>query len=197
MATEIAEIYKTIVKLEYDDVNGLTRVYDQLHVFQEKYSSQIDGRICNILDKIMSRKSNLNTSNFDFLKMKDQNEKWEALTKIQLNFEVKRGFQPQDTDILWRFLKDEDLSTEEQRHALGVEKKSYQIWQSTDLAREKDKGIQEIDNLVAKCVCTLDRRLKIFCMSETGERLNYHGSTTAEPKQVRLLLYQMEQMLLQ
>ena len=197
MSVEIAHIYESINSLEYDDVEGCMKLYKRLNDFRLKYASYIDGRIGRIMDRIMTAKRTINIQTLNF---SDERMKWKTLSPMQLNFDTRR-FQPDESDILWRFLKNEDLSDEEKRHALGIERRYYDIWEATwvDLVREKNGHIEEIDNMVAKCICTLDRCLKIFCMSETGAitSQNHEHSLLGKRKHVQLLLYQMKQLLLE
>jgi hypothetical protein len=194
---EIVEIYQGIQNLPCDNINSIMQCYDRLNTFLRN-ANFIDGRLREIMDKIMTRKMAIR---IETLNPTIEKSKWDTLGPMQLpiNFRAK---QPQDFDILWRFLRDEDLTTEEERHALGIEKRYYNIWQDTwvDLVNEKvTQGITDIDNIVAKCICTLDRCLKIFCMSETGAITNDNHSLSGigKRKRVHLLLDQMKQLLLQ
>ena len=197
MSDEIAHIYESIKSLEYDDLAGCMKLYKRLNDFQLKYASFIDGRIRHIMDRIMTAKKTINIETLDYT---DEKIKWDRLNPMQLNVGT-RGFQPGECDILWRFLKDQDLNTEAERHALGIEMRYYDLWKEkwVGLVREKGEGIRDIDNMVAKCICTLDRCLKIFCQSETGAlvRHNAHKSMIGKRKRVQFLLYQMKQLLLQ
>jgi hypothetical protein len=195
---EIVDIYQGIKNLPCDNINSIMQCYDRLNTFQLRNANIIDGRLREIMDKIMTIKMAIH---IETLNPTIEKSKWDTLDPMQLPINF-RANQPQDFDILWRFLRDEDLTTEEERHALGIEQRYYYIWKDTwvDLVNEKvTRGITDIDNIVAKCICTLDRCLKIFCMSETGARTNYNQSHSGigKRKRVHLLLDQMKQLLLQ
>ncbi len=192
---EIADIYQGIKNLPCDNLDSIMQCYDRLYTF--KSNANFDGRLRVIMDNIMTRKMAIRT---ETLNPTIEKSKRDILGPMQLL--TTRANQPGEVDILWRFLRDENLNTEEERHALGIEMRYYNIWQNTwvDLVNEKKtRGITDIDNMVAKCICTLDRCLKIFCMSETGAITNHNHnlSENGNRKDVHLLLDQMKQLLLQ
>jgi hypothetical protein len=202
---EIERIYESIVNLEEDDVDGCMLAYDKLNDATEKIG--IDGRIKTILNRIMKAKKKMDMQTLNSLKSEDDKMKWInfrfILRPLQLNhdssYESHRASMPDESDILWRFLKDEDLSDTEKQHALGIEERYYNIWRAKrpELANEHS-GIKELDNLVAKCICTLDRRLKILCMPKNDDLTGSLTRLNPDKKEsVLSLLHRMKQLLLQ
>lgn len=203
---EIERIYEKIVDLKEDDVDGCMLAYDTLNDATEEID--IDKRIKVILNRIMKAKQNVDMKTLNSLKSEDDKMKWInfriILRPLQLNhdssYESHRASMPDESDILWRFLKDEDLSDTEKQHALGIEERYYNIWRAKcpRLANEQESGIKELDNLVAKCICTLDRRLKILCMPKNDDLTGSLTRLNPDKKEsVLSLLHRMKQLLLQ
>lgn len=203
---EIEMIYEKIVNLHEDDVDGCMLAYDNLYDATKEIN--VDDRIQVILNRIMKAKQNLDMKTLNSLKSEDDKVKWInfriILRPLQLNhdssYESHRASMPDESDILWRFLKDEDLSDTEKKHALGIEERYYNIWRvkRPGLANEQESVIKELDNLVAKCICTLDRRLKILCMPKNDDLTGSLTRLNPDKKQsVLSLLNRMKQFLLQ
>ena len=159
MSDKIQILYERFQGLDYDDIGGFMQVYDDLNA----QLTSVDDRVKNIMRRITGEKQKLE-GQLDLLVHQHTPNKWRILDGMQIQNRSRIGVT--ERDILWRFLEDRDVSVdnEDGRHALGVEIEEYERWQYVchDLDEQhKLEDVRELDNLVVKCIFTLDRLLSL------------------------------------
>lgn len=129
------------------------KLYDTLSSYAKGlYQNVTDPQIKHIVSRIMTSKQTLlhtYTEDLQSLQSLSYEEKRVLLNPLTLNHDYKF-----ESNQLWRFLKSEDVDTQEKMHSLGIEKKLNN--------NIEDADIDVVDNLFAKCICRLDIFIKLF-----------------------------------
>ena len=157
----LEDLEDKIKKLNAYDITSCMKLYDTLSSYAKGlYQNVTDSQIKHIVSRIMTSKQTLldtYTEDLHSLQSLSYEEKRVLLNPLTLNHDYKF-----ESNQLWRFLKSEDVDTQEKRNSLGIEKKLNN--------NIKDADIDVVDNLFAKCICRLDIFIKHFVfMRPTGD----------------------------
>jgi hypothetical protein len=168
-------------------VAGCLGLYDRLDaLINGLYAHAVEARLKDVFNRIMRDKLQL-TGDVSSLRTLTVEEKRDRLRGLLLN---ARSPRTEESDLLWGFLRDADTDTEDKRNSLGIRGDVYRTWAQTHRRRQH---VEDLDNLVAQCICRLDIFLKHFILADAGERARARGMSRS---QAAPLLTRMQQLLM-
>jgi hypothetical protein len=180
--TSLQIIYERIVSIEIDDIEGLMKAYDDLSSTLTDVTTRQE--ISKIYTRIFKEKAKLQTDISNLKEMTYQKKK-NILEGLLLDYEVQyRGHWVEETDILRKFIKEDDVATDDQKISLGIDPR-FTSW-------PRENVITELENIIVKCICSLDVRMKEFILTDT-RTIEFYNEPFNEER--NLLLYKMRQLM--
>jgi len=179
--TSLQIIYERIVSIQMGDIEGLMKAYDDLSSTLTDATTRQE--ISNIYTRIFKERANLKQIDISNLKEMTYQKKKNILEGLLLDHKVKyNGNWVDETEILWRFIKENDVATTDQKISLGIDPR-FTSWR-------RENVITDLENIIVKCICSLDVRMKEFILTDTST-IEFESEHFDER---RLMLYKMRQL---
>lgn len=158
-----------------------------MQAYDDLSSTLTDATTRQEISRIYTRifKEIANLEQLDIINLKEMTcqQKQNILKPLLLDHEVQYiGHYETETEILWRFIKENDVATDAQKISLGIDPK-FTSWRREDV-------ITDLENIIVKCICSLDVRMKDFILTET-HTIEFDKEHFNERE---LLLYKMRQL---
>ena len=156
MSSELDNIHDRATKLAPDDIVGCMQLYDDMFGC---LGLTMHNTIKQILLGLHNMRNTLDLPvNMNDLKQQERSEKTQRLERLFLN----RGIRQKETHLLWGCLTNADVDDDKKCRSLGLKQQEFNAYMASHTAISQMTD----DNVLAKCILTLDTFLKNFCWME-------------------------------